>query len=113
MQNWCTKRINEIMCHPSSELITGWLSKHALSISCQLFVSCLSLIHLMFICLILFMYTFHQDSTASPLAGELYTFHTLRPKHLDIVLVPMLLLLSEIIYLVKLNTFSQSVSHYI
>lgn len=109
MQNWSTKRINEIMCHPS-ELFTGCLSKHALSISCHL--NLLSLVtHLMFICLMLFMCTFHQDSTASHFAEELYTFHALRPKLLDIAPFPMLHLLSGIVYLVKLNTFSQSVSH--
>ena len=61
----------------------------------------------MFICLVFFVCTLHQDNSASPLTQEFYAFRTLSQKHLDIALFPMLLLLSGIPCLVKLDTFSQ------
>ena len=70
-------------------------------------VTSFSLIQPMFICLTFSMSTLHQDSSAPPLTQELYTFRTLRPKHLDIAHFPMSLLLSGILCLVKLDTFSQ------
>ena len=53
------------------------------------------------------MCTLRQDSSAPPLTEELQTFHTLRPKRLDILLFPVLFLLPGILYLEKLDTFSQ------
>ena len=48
-----------------------------------------------------------QDSSTSPLTQKLFTFHTLRPKHLDIILFPMLLFQSGISCLMKFDTFRQ------
>ena len=44
-----------------------------------------------------------QDSSAQ----ELYAFHTLQPKHMDITIFPLLLHQSGILCLMKLDTFSQ------
>ena len=61
----------------------------------------------LFICLVFFMCTLHQNSFAPLLTQEIHVFHILRLIHLDIALFPMLLLLSGIPYLVKSDTFSR------
>ena len=60
-----------------------------------------------FMCVLFFMCTIYQDNFSPLLTQELYTFHILRPKYLDIVLFPMLLLPSWIPCLMKLGTFCQ------
>ena len=71
----------------------------------QLFVIPFPLIQPLFIHLVFFMCMFHQDSSTSLLTQERYIF--LRPKHFGHHSFPMLLLLSGIPCLVKLDTFSQ------
>ena len=109
LQDSSYKLINEIMFHPFSELFTGCPSKHvsSITISCQHSVTPFSLIQPLFICLTFSVSTLHQDSSAPPLTQEHYTFHTLRPEHLDIAHFPILLLLSGILCFMKLDIFSQ------
>ena len=62
--------------HPSSELFTGYPSKHVSNISCQPSVTPFSLIHLLFICLTFSVSVLSQDSSAPHLTEELYAFRT-------------------------------------
>ena len=62
--------------------------------------------NLLFICTI-FVCILQQLSSALFLTQECDTFQTLRPKYLDIRLVPMLFLLSGTMCLVKLDIFGQ------
>ena len=62
----------------------------------QLFGAPVSLIAPLFIFLVFFVCTLHQDNSAPLLTREHNAFRTLRPKHLDIALFPRLLLLSGI-----------------
>ena len=68
------KLVNKIVYHPSSELLTGWPSKHV--ISCQHFVTPFSLIQPLFICLTFSVSTLYQDSSASHVTQELYALRT-------------------------------------
>ena len=73
--------------------------KHVSNIRCQRSVVPFSLIQPLFICLTFFVSTLHLDSSVPPL--------TLTTKHLDIAHFPMPLLLSGILCLIILDTFSQ------
>lgn len=94
------KLVNMITFHPSPELFSGCLSKHALSIHYQHFVT-------PFLPVIFFMYTFHQDYSTPLIWGGLCAFGTLQPKHLYIALFCMPFLLCGIPCLMKLDIFSQ------
>ena len=50
----------------------------------------------------------HEDNSDPLLTQELYALHMLRAKHLHVALFPMMLLLSGIPCLVKLDIFMQS-----